>query len=80
MIKEPKVRTLDEMPEVLSIFDLAEILRCCTRTIERRIEDKGNLPSRLPSIDGSHRWARETVRQWLQNPGALWKSGHRRIA
>lgn len=70
----------DELPDVLKIDDLARVLRCSTRTIERRLAEKANLPSRLPSIDGSHRWARETVREWLQRPGALWKSGARRIA
>lgn len=68
----------DQLPEVLLVSDLAKLLRCSTRTIERRLRAKDNLPPRLPSIDSSHRWARATVEEWLQRPGSLWKSGLRR--
>lgn len=68
----------DDLPDVLLIDDLARVLRCSTRTIERRLAAKANLPPRLPSIDSSHRWARATVEEWLQRPGSLWKSGLRR--
>jgi hypothetical protein len=70
----------DELPPVLMIADLAKLLRCSTRTIERRLAARDNLPSRLPSIDDRHRWARETVLEWLKRPGSLWKSGVRRTA
>ena len=73
-------RSIDEMPEVLSIDDLAEVLRCSPKTITRALDRKDNLPTRLPAIDASHRWARATVKAWLENPGTLWKSGTRRIA
>lgn len=70
----------EQLPDVLKIADLAKKLRCSTRTIERRLAARDNLPPRLPSIDRSHRWARATVEAWLQRPGSMWKSGHRRIA
>lgn len=73
-------RSIDEMPEVLSIADLAEVLRCSTKTIARALQRRDNLPVRLPSIDHRHRWARDTVKAWLQNPGTLWKSGMRRAS
>ena len=68
----------DQLPDVLMIRDLAKLLRCSTKTIERRLAARDNLPPRLPSIDNRHRWARATVEAWLQHPGALWKSGMRR--
>ena len=68
----------DELPDVLLVADLARLLRCSTRTIERRLAARDNLPPRLPSIDRSHRWARATVEEWLRRPGSLWKSGLRR--
>lgn len=70
----------DELPPVLFVADLARVLRCSTRTIERRLAARDNLPPRLPSIDLRHRWARATVEEWLQRPGSLWKSGIRRAS
>jgi hypothetical protein len=70
----------DQLPEVLLIDDLALLLRCSRSTIDRRLRAKDNLPPRLPSIDSRHRWARETVLEWLLRPGSLWKSGKRRAA
>jgi hypothetical protein len=70
----------DDLPATLFVKDLAKLLRCSTRTIERRLAARDNLPSRLPSIDRRPRWARETVLEWMKRPGALWKSGVRRTA
>jgi hypothetical protein len=68
----------NELPPVLLVADLAKLLRCSRATIDRRLRAHDNLPPRLPSIDARHRWARETVLEWMKRPGSLWKSGVRR--
>lgn len=70
----------DKLPDVILIDELATLLRCSRRTIDRRLAAKDNLPPRLPSIDNRHRWSRAAVEAWLQNPGKLWKSGLRRAS
>jgi len=59
----------NDLPDVLLIADLARLLRCSTRTIERRIARGLSMPKelrRLYDTRGSRRrWAKDDVLAWL---------------
>lgn len=60
----------DELPDVLDKHDLARVLRCSVRTIERRMRYRNELPPRMNSIDHRARWAKSVVQAWVQKPAA----------
>lgn len=63
---------VESLPLVLMLADLAELLRCSRRTVER-LHRAGRLPEPL-AIPGRPRWSRADVLLWIDS-GA----GRRRV-
>ena len=54
-----------ELPQVLLIGDLADLLRCSVTTIRRRVRSKDFPVAPLPSIDRKLRWSMHAVCDWI---------------
>lgn len=53
----------NELPLVLIETDLAKVLRCSVRNVQR-LKRAQSLPAQLP-IPGRPRWARDEILRWL---------------
>jgi hypothetical protein len=67
-----------ELPDVLFKHDLARVLGCSVRTIERRMRFRNDLPPMMAAIDNRARWAKAVVQAWVEKAGAAHR--FRRIA
>jgi hypothetical protein len=56
---------------LLSIDDLAVILHCSRRLVER-MRSAGKLPPPDLLVGRMPRWKPETIRQWIEQGGAPW--------
>ena len=69
---------LDQMPDVLTIDQLAFVLQTSPTTIKRRLHD-GTFPIRkLTGIDRRHRWSRSDVRRFLERDRTVARMGRER--
>ena len=60
---------VDELPAVLLLDDLAELLRCSPTTIKRRLRARVFPVAPLPGIDKRPRWSKTAVLRWLAAGG-----------
>lgn len=61
---------IDELPDVLFVHDLAQLLRTSTRTIERRLRLGIGLPPEMRRIGHARRWLKADVIAWMEErPG-----------
>ena len=56
---------VEELPAVLFLDDMAELLRCSPTTIKRRLRARVFPVAPLPGIDKRPRWSKTAVLQWL---------------
>lgn len=74
----------DDLPDVCFIADIARLLRCSTRTIERRLARGLSMPKEMRRIGHARRWQKADVLAWMhpqEHPqGRPHLSAHRRIA
>ena len=68
----------DELPAVLFLEDMAELLRCSTTTIKRRLRARVFPVAPLPGIDKRPRWSKAAVLHWLAVGGGGRSLGGRR--
>ena len=61
----PTVTSVDALPAVLFVADVARLLRCSTATVVRRVMD-GTFPVvPLAPIDCRLRWSRDRLLDWI---------------
>ncbi len=60
---------VDELPAVLFLDDMAELLRCSPTTIKRRLRARVFPVAPLPGIDKRPRWSKTAVLRWLAAGG-----------
>jgi hypothetical protein len=60
----------DPLPDVLMIADLAKLLRCSTRTLERRIRAGRSMPKETRRIGHRRRWLKVDVAAWVTGEDA----------
>ena len=68
----------DELPEVLFLEELAELLRCHPKTIRRRLDAHVFPVAPIPGIDRRPRWSKAAVLQWLASGAGRRKPARRR--
>jgi predicted DNA-binding transcriptional regulator AlpA len=56
---------LEDMPDMLTREDISSLLRVHGRTLERWVE-AGRFPKPVAPSLRCHRWAKTTVRRWLE--------------
>ncbi len=67
----------NELPDVLFLEELAELLRCHPKTIKRRM-NAGVFPvAPIPGIDSRPRWSKAAVLKWLAASGTAGKPARR---
>ena len=52
------------LPAVLFLPEMAELLRCSTGTIRRRVKE-GKIPAPMSAVDHRWRWSRDRVLEWI---------------
>ena len=68
MVNEAIVR-LEGLPDVLTLPELAGVLRCSESTIKRRLRDNTLPIPRLRGLDKKMRFAKFAVLQYLESGG-----------
>jgi len=66
----------DELPLVLTIGELAKLLHCSRRTVQR-LDRANQLPTKL-DLPGRPRWTKATILAWLDNVPTRRSRGSRR--